>query len=166
MPEDQIARIRELLEDFDTAMLVTYGSESSFHARPMAIAKVEENCDLWFFTGRSSVKVDEIQNDQRVLVVCQNELSRYVALHGTARLMMDHDKASELWRESYRTWFPGGINDPDLLLIRVEASDAEYWDNRGFKSIRYLFEAAKAYARGIQPHIEAGEQHGKVSFSE
>jgi general stress protein 26 len=163
---DQTKKIRELLEGFETAMLVTQGEDSPFHARPMAIARVESNCGLWFFTGRTSAKVSEVRNDERVLVVCQDEMRCYVALRGTAQLIVDPKKAAELWKESYRTWFPKGTDDPDLLLLRVEAEDAEYWDNEGFKSIQYLFEAAKAYARGIRPHMEESEQHGKVSFTE
>ena len=63
MADDQVQKIRELLEDFDTAMLVTHGEEFA-HARPMAIAAVEPNCNLWFFTERGSAKVHEIQSDQ------------------------------------------------------------------------------------------------------
>ena len=77
MAEDQVQKIHELLSDFDTAMLVTHGGDFA-HARPMAIAHVEPNCDVWFFTGRSSPKVHEIRDDDRVLVVCQDEHSRYV----------------------------------------------------------------------------------------
>jgi general stress protein 26 len=166
MSDDQTTKIRELLESFETAMLITHGGESPYHARPMAIACVEPNCDVWFFTGRSSAKVDEIQNDQRVLVVCQDEMRRYISLRGTAHLVADRKKATELWKDSYRTWFPKGVADPDLLLLHVKASDAEFWDNQGFKSVQYLFEAARAYVRGTRPHIEEEEQHGKVSFSE
>jgi general stress protein 26 len=164
--QNQIESIYALLKDFDTAMLVTHGSEMPFNVRPMAIAQVELNCDVWFFTGRSSAKAREIQNDQEVLIVCQDGMSRYIALHASAKLIFDPNKSAELWRESYRSWFPAGVDDPDLVLIRAQARHAEYWDNQGFKSVRYLFEAAKAYVRGTRPHVTEGEQHGTVNFSE
>jgi general stress protein 26 len=166
MTDDAIKKIRELLESFDTAMLITHGEENPFHARPMAIARVETNCDVWFFTARSTVKVREIENDQRVLIVCQDEMSRYVALSAAAKLIFDHAKAAELWKDSYKAWFPKGADDPDLLLIRAQAHSAEFWDNEGFKSVQYLFEAAKAYVRGTRPQVQEGEQHGSVTFSE
>lgn len=166
MNNEQVKKIRELLEDFDTALLITHGSDAMFHARPMAIARVEANCDLWFFTSRSSAKVREIENDQRVLVVCQDEMSRYVAVQAAAKLIFDRDKAAELWKEPYQTWFPQGVNDPELRLIRAQAESAEYWDNEGFKSVKYLFEAAKAYIKGTRPQVQEGEQHGSVTFSE
>jgi general stress protein 26 len=163
MAEDQVQRIHELLEDFDTAMLITHGGEFA-HARPMAIACVESNCDVWFFTGRSSPKVHEIHNDDSVLVVCQNEHNRYVTLNGRAEIVADRAKARQLWSDSYKTWFPGGVEDPELLLICVHAEEAEYWDRSGTKGLRYLFEAAKARARGTRPELVEGEQHGKVTL--
>jgi Uncharacterized stress protein (general stress protein 26) len=165
---DQVDKIRKLLSEFETALLVTHthGNETPFHGRPMVIAHVEPNCDIWFFTGRSSAKAKEIENDERVLIVCQDEMSRYLTLNAAAKLIFDRNKAAEFWKESYQTWFPGGVNDPELVLIRAQAVFAEYWETSGFQSVRYLFEAARAYVRGTQPHVREGEQHGTVNFSE
>lgn len=162
MKGDQLENIRELLEEFDTAMLVTHRQDGYARGRPMAIAKVESNCGLWFFTGRDTGKVHAIEDDQKVLVVCQDEHSRYVALQGTAELVADRRKASELWREPYRAWFPQGVEDPELLLIFVRPTEIEYWDSRGTKGLRYLFEAVKSYAKGTRPPVQEGEQHGCV----
>jgi general stress protein 26 len=164
MADAHINRIRELLESFSTAMLVTHGTDSPHHARPMAIARVEPNCDVWFFTGRSSAKVDEIRNDQHVLIVCQDETGKYLAVRGVARLIVDRAKTSELWSDSLRKWFPKGMTDPDVMLIRVKAQEAEYWESPGHTGARHLFETAKAYVRGAMP--TEGEHHGKISFAE
>jgi general stress protein 26 len=162
MPNNQVAKIYELLTGFDTALLITQAHHQPLRARPMALARVEADCRLWFFTGRDSAKVHEIQDNQEVLIACQDEHSRYISLSGTAELVANRTQVRELWKESYRTWFPKGVEDPDLLLIAVQPKEAEYWDSHGFKGVRYLFEAAKAYATGTRPHIQEGEQHGKV----
>lgn len=164
MAETQLEKIHDLLEDFDTAMLVTYGAAHPPRARPMAIARVEPNCDLWFFTGRDTAKVHEIESNRQVLIVCQKDHSTYIALGGTANLVSDRARAHELWKESYRTWFPQGVDDPDLVLISVRAEEAEYWDNQGLKGARYAFEAAKAYATGTRPNIAEGQQHARVDL--
>lgn len=162
MKGDQLDRIHELLKQFDTAMLVTQGQEACPRGRPMAIAKVEPNCGLWFFTGTDTGKVHAIKDDQQVLVVCQDEHSRYVALQGVAELVANRQKAHELWREPYRTWFPQGVDDPELLLIFVRPTEVEYWNSRGIKGLRYMFEAVKSYATGTRPQVREGEQHGRV----
>jgi general stress protein 26 len=163
MPDNQLDKVRELLQDFDTAMLVTHGQEG-FRARPMAIARVEPSCDLWFFTDRDTAKVHEVETNREVLIVCQNDHSSYVSVSGLGELVSDRSHICQLWKESYRTWFPRGVEDPGLVLLRVRAREAEYWDNQGFKGIRYAFESAKAYATGTRPEIREGEQHGRVAL--
>ena len=34
----------------------------------------------------------------------------------------------ELWDQLYRAWFPQGLEDLDLALLRVDVERAEYWD--------------------------------------
>lgn len=162
--ENPTQKILGLLKKFDTAMLVTQGRDFVEHARPMGIARVDENCDVWFFSGRVSEKVREIQNDANVLLVFQKDHGAYLSITGRAQLIADKNKAAELWKESYKTWFPGGVNDPDLLLIRVSVHEAEYWDNTGFKGVKYLFETARAYVSGTRPNVNEPEQHGKVNL--
>jgi general stress protein 26 len=164
MADDQIEKVRQILEAMDSAMLITHAPEQPLHARPMAIAQVEPNCDLWFFTGRASAKVHEIQSDQHALVVCQDDRRSYLSLSGKAELVADREKIRQLWKESYKTWFPKGVDDPNLMLILVRAEHAEYWDNQGTSGIKYAFQAAKAYATGTKPEIIEGEQHARVAL--
>ena len=161
----EMQKIHDLIEKFDTAMLVTHGRDGFERARPMAIANVEPNGTVWFFTGRVSEKVREILVDDEVLLVMQKDHSLYLSLSGHATLVDNSGKAAELWRESYKTWFPGGINDPNLLLVRVSANLVEYWDNTGLNGIKYLFESAKAYVQGVSPKVSEPEQHDRVRFS-
>ncbi len=99
---------------------------------------------------------------RQVLVVCQKDHSRYLSLSGSAELVSSPAKVRELWKESYRSWFPRGAEDPELVLIAVRPEEAEYWDNRGLNGVRYAFESIKAYATGSRPQVQEGEQHGRV----
>jgi general stress protein 26 len=136
---DEAQRIYELLQDFDTAMLVTH-DEDRPHARPMALACVDANCDVWFFTGRGQPLVHELQNDQDALIVCQDE-QNYVTVRGRAELVVDRGRAQQFWLESYRAWFPGGVEDPQLLLIHVHAEDGAYWDDAHPNGVHCKFDA-------------------------
>jgi general stress protein 26 len=151
--------LKELLESFDTAMLVTRHGEGN-HARPMAIAEVEGASTLWFVTTSDSPKVDEIRSDDRVSVTLQSA-RKFVALSGTSALIHDRERILALWKEDWRIWFPKGKEDPSIALIRVNVEDAEFWDNAGGKGIRYVFEAVKGIIKGERPDIVAGA-HGRV----
>jgi general stress protein 26 len=147
---------------FQTAMLVTHTEDGNLRARPMAVADVEEHCTVWFLSLHESGKVHELEVNSHVAVTCQKGNDTYLSLTGHATLSRDRSKIDSLWKEPYKVWFPQGKDDPDLVLIGVEPVEGEYWDQGGINKLKYLFEAAKAYASGTRPHIQEGEQHGKV----
>lgn len=154
-------KVRELLEKFDTAMLVTQGEDGGLHARPMAIADVDESGHLWFITGKESGKVHEIREDSRVNVICQDGRRIALSISGGAALLRDAARTRQLWKESFKVWFPNGPEDPGICLIQVRPIEAEYWDASGWKGIKYLFSAATAYARGEPPILK--DQHGTAT---
>jgi hypothetical protein len=54
----------------------------------------------------------------------------------------------------YRAWFPDGLDDPDLALLKVTVEQAEYWDSSSSMMV-HLAGFVKALATG-QPYA-AGE---------
>ena len=110
-------------------MLTTIGSDGSLRCRPMATQQAEFDGTLWFFTQADSPKVDEVQQEQHVNVSytdCAEH--RYVSISGRATLIQERQKLEELWSPILNTWFPLGLDDPQLALLRVEADSWEYWD--------------------------------------
>ena len=165
MKQTQTDKFHELLKEFETAVLITHGRETHFHARPMAIAQVEDNCDLWFITREESAKVHEIESDTRVQVVCQAGRSSCISIAGRASLSRDRAKIRELWRPALRVWFPHGVDDPDIVLIHVAGEHGEYWDNTGVNRLTYAYQAVKAVATGTVAEVKEGQQHGHVNLA-
>jgi general stress protein 26 len=160
---NQRTKIFEMLRGFDTVMLVTVAADGRVEGRPMQIVDIDERTgNIWFFTGRESRKVHEIADNAQVAVVCQQERSTSLSLSGSAVVVHEPARVRQLWREPFRTWFPGGPEDPELRLLVVQPRVAEYWDNRGTEGLEYLFEAAKAYVSGTRPDVDEGDQHGRV----
>lgn len=162
MSADQHELLRDLLHDFGTAMLVTHANDGSLRARPMAVADVESDGDLWFVTDRSSGKMDEIAADAHVNVTMQGG-GKFVSLSGRAAAVDDRRKVAEVWNEEMKVWFPGGKDDPNLVLLRVDASEGEFWNNSGLNAVKYLLKAGRAYLRGERPENDRTE-HGKVKL--
>lgn len=162
-PSVETAHFISLLKKLRTAMLVTTG-ELGLHARPMVIAKVEDDGRLWFISGVETAKVHEIEHDSQVHIIGQEGDNAFLSLTGNATLIGDREKIAEVWQEPFRVWFPDGTDDPNIELIAVRPTRGEFWDNTGTKGLRYLWEAAKAYATGTTPHIKEGEIHGRVEM--
>jgi general stress protein 26 len=130
-----IAKARELLTSFRTAMFVTTTLDGAeLHMRPLAILGDSSvfGGTLWFFTDDRSRKVREIEREPRVSLVFQNDQdSRYLQLTGTAAVVPDRAKMRELYTVGVKTWFPDGLDDPHLTLIRFDASGGAFWDSPG-----------------------------------
>lgn len=151
----------DLLKDFDTAMMVTHSGQD-MHARPMAVAQLQPDADVYFATSADSPKVGEIAADPNVTVVFQSP-TQFAAVQGTAAVVRDQALIDKLWSESWRLWFPDGKGDPSLCLIKVDAKAGEYWDRSGIKGLKYLFEGLKAISQGRTPNPAEPERHGRVS---
>lgn len=156
-------KIAELVKDIQFAMLTTVEPDGTVRSRPMATQKQEFDGDLWFFTGASSPKVREIRTDSQVNVSFADPGNNaYVSISGTAQLVRDRQKIEELWNPIYKAWFPDGLDDPDLALLKVTSTQAEYWDSPNGKIVQAIG-FAKAIITGKQ--AEVGESQ-KVSLAD
>lgn len=158
------AHLRELLAEFGTAMLVTRTAEGQLRGRPMAVAGVDPDGTLWFASDRRSGKVEELARDSHAAVTMQSG-SKYVSLSGTAAVVDDRAKVAELWKPAFQVWFPGGKDDPRLILLRLRGEAGEYWDNSGTGGVKYLIEAGKALVAETRPDVDDDPKvHGRVEL--
>ncbi len=126
---ESIAKIRELIKDIRVAMLMTVAPDGTLHSRPMMTQEPEFDGTLWFLTGKDTAKAGEVAEHRRVNAsYADPDDHRYVSLSGLATLVEDGEKARQLWSPAYRAWFPDGLDDPNLVLLRVDVEAAEYWD--------------------------------------
>jgi general stress protein 26 len=157
-----LRKFRELIESIDFCMLTTIDERGDLHSRPMSSnGEIDQNADMWFFTGASSHKVSEIKGTSRVnLSFADPQNQTYVSVTGRARLVQDRKKIDELWRPQFQTWFPEGKNDPNVALLRVKVEKAEYWDSPA-SPISFALNFVSALVTGEEPDM--GE-HKQIEF--
>ena len=125
----RLDKLTELIEDIRIAMLTTAMPDGTLRSRPMATQRSESDGDLWFFTRASAAKAEEIRANPHVNVsYALPRENRYVSVSGAATLVRDRRKMEELWDQLYQAWFPQGLEEPDLALLKVDVERAEYWD--------------------------------------
>jgi general stress protein 26 len=155
--EQRIAKLRDLIQHIETAQLVTMDTDGVLRSRPMATQKLEEEAELWFFTNDYSAKVDNVLVHPEVCVTYADPANNsYVSVSGKAELVRDRDKIEKLWRPILKAWFPNGVDDPDLALLRVDIVSAQYWDATSSKLVQ-LFGLIKALATGQSAGDTLGE---------
>lgn len=163
MAEDRNASIEKLkgmLEDIDFCMLTTIDG-GKLRSRPMSTQELGENGELWFFTRDNTHKMDEIAADNRVNVAYSKpDDNTYVSVSGSASLSKDRAKMEELWSPILKAWFPDGLEDPNICLLKVDVEEAEYWESTS-STIVQLAGFVKAMVTGQE--ADYGD-HGKVKI--
>lgn len=161
--DDRQRQLQTLLENFETAMLVTVDADETMRARPLRIASKAERAELWFLSSRESSGTEDIENDFRAAVTMQGD-RRYLSLSGMASVHDDLAKKKELWSATMRPWFPEGVESPDLVAIRFVPVEGEYWDSSGLNGVKYLIEGVTAIVKGGKLQDDDPKRHGTVSL--
>ena len=147
--EENVRKLREMIKGIEFAMLTTVEDDGSLRSRPMAAQKVEFDGDLYFFTKSRAAKVNEVENDRQVCVsYAVPDEQRYVSMSGVARLLRDRTKIEEFWFGDLESWFPRGLEDPELALLWISVTQAEYWEGP-FGTLVYL-PRVKKMAAGVE----------------
>lgn len=156
------AKVFELVKDARLCMMATRGEYGTMHARPMATNHTDFDGELWFLTDAGSEKTHDLDRDDEVLLTYADPSKQnYVSISGRGALVRDRQTLKDLWWEGARTWFPKGVDDPNLAAIRVTVEMAEYWDSPS-SALVYAYGYAKAVTTGRRP--DPGENE-TVRFS-
>jgi general stress protein 26 len=134
---DSVKKLGELIHDIKFAMLTTAHADGTLHSRPMTTQQVEFDGNLWFFSGLNSEKIQELEAHPEVNVsYSAPDDQRYVSVSGRAEVSRDRGKMEELWNPMFKAWFPKGLDDPDICLLHVNVTHAEYWDSPSSKMVQ------------------------------
>ncbi len=154
-------KIGELIKDIHICMMTTAGGDGSFDSRPMATQQTEFDGTVWFLTHGESGKVHEVQNDAHVsLLYSDTSNSKYVVAKGRATISKDKAKIQDLWNPMFKAWFPGGEDDPSISVMRIDVTEAQFWQASSSKivmGVKYLAAAVTG------DHTKIGE-HGTVKL--
>jgi general stress protein 26 len=143
-----IQKLKELIKDIKYCMMTTLDEEGALRSRPLTTQQAGADGVLWFFVGLKTTMVEEVRKNTRLnLSYAEPQHNRYVSVSGKGQIVNDPVKAKELWSPILKAWFPKGLEDPDLALLRVEVDKAEFWDNPS-SSVVQIAGFLKAIATG------------------
>lgn len=150
-------KLFKMIEGIEFAMLVTETSNGTLRSRPMSVKTTDSDDCLWFLTNDESGKVLEIESNRQVNVSFARPSDHtFISVSGIAQITDDRDKVDEVWTADAGLWFKDGKNDPNLTLIRVEPSQAEYWCPKSNQVVS-LFEMAKSAIDRSEPDLSENE---------
>jgi general stress protein 26 len=159
---DELAadKIKDLAEDIKICMFCTY-KETRLQSRPMTVQKIDELGNLWFLSDRNSSQNAEITQNPQVEIFFSGPYDKFLTLHGNAKILYKREIIEELWDPIVKVWMPGGIDDPNLSVIKVVPEDGYYWNNKHGKVVAIAkmtaaFVTGKTMDDGIEGSLELG----------
>lgn len=146
--QEALKKLTELVDEVKICMFATIQKDYTVTSRPMQTIKADNDGSLWFFTNEYSGKVDDVSKDNDVYLMYSHPGKNiYLHIKGKCAVITDKNKMKELWSPVVKAWFPKGLEDPALALLKVEADEASYWDSSSSKFVVF-YKMLKAIAKG------------------
>lgn len=127
-PRELEQKLWHALKSDRTLMLGIDGAEDG-HARPMTAQVEGESGPIWFFAGKPNALVQHLDQARRAtasFVAKDHDL--FASIQGNLSINNDRAVIDRLWNKFIAAWFEGK-DDPNLVLLRLDAEHAEIWLN-------------------------------------
>lgn len=157
--EAAIEKIRALAKSARVCLFGTSEGHLPLEVRPMTVQDVDAAGNLWFLAASSSFQTRQISRHPQAQLLFSNPgSSEFLSLHGRAFVTDSRPLKEKYWNPLAKGWFPGGIDDPELVVIRFQTEQGHYWDTEYGKTVTLLQVAVSALtghplAIGVQGEV-------------
>ena len=113
----------------------------------------DANSTIWFFTARDHSLAGM---GPATATFASKDHQMFTRFSGVLREETSEERLDKQWNSIVEAWFPGGKDDPNLLMLRMDLGDAEIWNSDlGFvDNMKMLL--------GFDSREEAKEEHAET----
>ena len=134
-----VEKIRQIAKSARVCLLGTSEGHLPLEVRPMSVQDVDAAGNLWFLGARSSFQTRQLSRHPQAQLLFSNPgASEYLSLQGRAFVTDSRPLKEKYWNALAKGWFPGGIDDPELMVIRFQTESGHYWDTEYGKTVTLL----------------------------
>jgi general stress protein 26 len=124
---DALPRVVETLSRFEPAVLITAEGLGAIYA-PASGSDVPARRFWLLADARTALEWEAARGHELTLTFQSRDERVYLQVSGVVQPVTEPGVAGTLWRRSFQRWFPGGPDDPRLLLVLFTASSAEFYE--------------------------------------
>lgn len=136
--EEAREKLSSLIDDIKFCFFCSNLSVRPIDVSPMTTQEVDSDGSIWFIASKDSSSYHTILSAPWVqLLYASPSDAKYLSVYGTAESIYDRERIERYWNKFVEGWFPGGKDDPNVILLRVRPSDAHYWDTKSNKMVAY-----------------------------
>lgn len=136
----------KLVEHVDSMYLATNGQDGAPQIRVMSNLRCPASCakapqlfinhkddfTAYMITSHSSDKMKEVRANPNVsLYYCNAPEFHTLLLTGTAEDVPDLELKKQIWQDEWKMHWPGGPEDPELVLLKMTPAHAKGWYKEG-----------------------------------
>ncbi len=119
---------------------------------PMSHTIDDGQTHLWFITASGTdLAAEAAAPVDATFIIASGSDKYFLRAEGVCEKVVDRAKLEALWNPVVDSWFEGGIDDPNVRLIRFDLHSAEAWETTG--AFGFVFQLAKAKITGDQPDM-------------
>ncbi|MFB0611299.1 pyridoxamine 5'-phosphate oxidase family protein [Aurantiacibacter poecillastricola] len=86
----------------------------------------DANSAIWFFTSRDHTFA---QGGPATATFAGKGHDMFARFGGTLREETSRERFEKQWSSVVEAWFPGGKDDPNILMLRMDLGEAEIWNS-------------------------------------
>lgn len=86
----------------------------------------EGHGNIWFFASRSG---HFGHGGPATCTYASKNHDLFARFHGVLIEETSRERLEKHWSNFVEAWFPGGKDDPDLIMLRMDLGDASIWDS-------------------------------------
>jgi len=140
--DDPHKALFEALDNVRAGMLGIKGSEAQM--QPMTHFPDAETGALWFVTSAHTDLVRAVGLGARArYCLVGKDHDFHASLSGAIEQSQDRTRLEEIWSAPVAAWFEGGIEDPDICLLRFLPLEAALWQAEA-GALRFGLEVVRA----------------------
>jgi general stress protein 26 len=121
---------REMVDKVTFCFAMTAGENGEPNARIVQPRKLQEDWTVDFTTNRRCRKFREMEQSGKLTLSYQYDPDRaYVCLVGRVKMIDDVELKRSRWSPEADRWHPGGPDDPNVVICRLETDRIELWNS-------------------------------------
>ena len=142
---EAVKKLTELVDKIDIGMVITRTKSDELHIVPLSRQEVDEKGNIWMLiSSESNTHQNILENSQIDIAYSHVGDYNFVSVSGKATVSKDQARIDKYWNKMMDAWFEKGKEDPRIRILKVETSDAHYWDNKSNKLVTFFKVATNA----------------------
>ncbi|MXN79018.1 hypothetical protein GR157_30365 [Burkholderia sp. 4701] len=127
-PGQLLQHAREIVSNCAFCFVSSIDAAGQINSRVVEILEVGADLSIRFMTDSRTRKAHEIRQGGAISLSFLSMTDRGYVTMGTIPMVSAETMLKQrIWKESLRTWFPDGPDDPDVVTVTCEPNWIELW---------------------------------------